>query len=286
MGSTHYSGPILVGGGVADESPIHTISPRSNYKTWVEEFKEDVADIAAMETLGWTETAINTPTAATNIVTKETGYLLINPGTKADAGSSLQLNAAPTGAGLATAHQSAGPLTSTTTLMDGRELFFETRIGVSGTTAAWDAKCIFGWIVTDTALMTGATGVPALATGGGIGFHFGEDGVLSYFTQATVVGGYTAVDTGLDITTLGAAATIQWYTLGFRARWVDASGGTGVVHFYRDGNLIGTVTDGLPMQSTQTYSVSFEMLTGPALVNDFYVDYIVTGVSRPGYTIP
>lgn len=284
MGNTHYSGPILVGGGVAGEAPIHSISPRSNYKVWVEEFTEPVASIAAMETVGWAEAAINTPTAATIVATAETGYLLLNPGTKADAGTSIQRNLLPTAARINSTHKIIPPLVSTATLMDGRELFFEARIGVSGTTAAWDAKAIFGWIVTDTAMMTGTTGVPALADGGGIGFHIGEDGVLSYFTQS--VDTYNAVATTIDISTLGAAATFQWYTLGFRARWVDASAATGVVDFYVDGNLAGTVVDDMPMTSTETYSVSCEMLTGPALVNDLAIDYIITGVSRPGHTIP
>jgi len=284
MGNTHWSGPLLVGGGLADEAPISVLDPRSNYKVTVEQFNEDIPDIAGMETVGWAEAAINTPTAATVIATPESGYLLLNPGTKADAGTSLQRNLAPTAARVPSSHNILGPITSTATLMDNRELFFETRIGVSGTTAAWDAKAIFGWIVTDVAMMGSGDGVVALDTGGGIGFHIGENGVLSYFTQSTTV--YNAVATTLDISTLGAANTIQWYTLGFRARWGDASAGEGVVDFYRDGSLIGTVADDMPMTSTQVYSVSYEMLTGAALVNDLYVDYIATGISRPGHTIP
>jgi len=286
MGNTHWSGPLLAGGGFADEGPISALDSNSNYKVTHESFLEDIADIAAMETVGWAEAAINTPTAATIVASPETGYLLLNPGTKADAGTSIQRNLAPTAARVPSSHNILGPMTSTATLMDNRELFFETRIGVSGTTAAWDAKAIFGWIVTDTAMMTGATGVAALATGGGIGFHIGEDGVLSYFTQSAAVGTYSATASTVDISTLGAANTIQWYTLGFRARWVDASAGTGNVKFYIDGNLAGTHTDNMPMTSTEVYSVSYEMLTGPALVNDLYVDYVTVGVSRPGHTIP
>ncbi len=283
MGNTHFSGPILINGGPAAEAPIHTISPRSNYKSWIEEFSDDVADITALETLGWAETAITTPTAATVTALKENGYLAINPGTKADSGSQAQLNATPT-AVTASPHKTCGPLTSTATLMDGRELFFEMRFGVMSDTTAWDGKALFGWCVTDTALLNATTGAAAIGTGGGIGFHIGETGVLSYFTQSTTT--YNAVDTGISILALDAAATFQWYTLGFRARWTDASAATGQVEFYRDGSLIGTVVDDMPMTSTQTYSVSYSVLNGPARDSDVAIDYIITGVSRPGYTIP
>lgn len=286
MGNTHFSGPILVDGGPFANAPISSINQRSNYKVTTEQFTEDVPDIAGMETVGWAETAVGSPGSPSVLATPETGYLLLNPGTTADTGTNLQRNLAPTAARVPSSHNILGPMTSTTTLMDNRELFFETRVGFMSDTTAWDGHFMCGWLVTDTLLMTATTGVAAIATGGGIGFHVGETGVVSFFTQATVVGGYTAVDTGLNILALDTAATFQWYTLGFRARWVDASAGTGVVDFFRDGSLIGTVSNGLPMQSTEVYSVSYECSNGPARDVDVAVDYVTVGVSRPGFTIP
>jgi hypothetical protein len=285
MGSTHWSGPLLVNGGAFDEAPIEALGNRSNYKVWIENFDANVADITAIETLGWAETEVGTTTSRSNVVSKATGYLLLNPGTADDTGTNIQHNVVPTTSAIVAPHKTCGPLTSTTTLMDNRELLFETRIGVSGTTAAWSGKTVIGWVLSpDTALMTVTSGVPAIGTGGGIGFNIREDGVLRYFTQSTTV--HNSVTTHLNIATLGAANVIQWYTLGFRARWLDASAATGVVDFYLDGGLLGSVSNDMPMTSTEVYAVSYEMLNGGGLVNDLYVDYIVTGLSRPGFTIP
>lgn len=280
---THHKGPILVGNKDPFEGcPIDLVShARSDFKVYSERFTTQFADGALSAAgVGATSTAIVTPTAATEVVTGANQYLLINPGTKADSGTGIQFNAPATAMNVANAMQSIGPITSTATLMDGKEIAYETRVGVMSDTTAWDGKTIFGWIVTDTALMTPGTGVASIGTGGGIGFHIGETGVVSYFTQATTV--YNAVATSINVLALETAATLEWHTLGFRARWVDASAGTGSIRFFVDGDEIAEVVDDMPMQSTQVYSVSIEVLNGPARDSDVAIDYINTAITGTG----
>lgn len=261
-----------------------------DYLVSTELFTEDVADIAAMETVGWAEAAIGTPTASTVLVTPETGYLLVNAGTKADSGSSLQRNLHPTEPSVSRAHNIIGPMTSTATLMDARSMFFFTRIGFTGTiTAAWLSKMLIGWCVTDVAMLNPTTGVPALDTGGGVYFHYSEAAVVSACTQtASAAADLTTIGTALDGANFTSASIpSQWVELGFVINWTDADAGTGTVFFYKDGSLVATKTDGLPMTSTQVYSVSMELLNADTTSQnvDMAVDYIITGVSAPGKTV-
>ena len=162
------------------------------------------------------------------------------------------------------------------------------RVGFSSETTTWGAKACFGWITTDTALMTAATGVLDIAAGGGTGFHVGEDGTLGVFsTNAAVT---SSTDTGVNVLTDIAAVTagdFVWYTLGFRTRWLDASAGTGFTDFYVNGNKSVRITDTMPMDSTEAYAITFEYLNGPAGFNmDMAVDYVVSGLTRPGLPFP
>ena len=286
---THFEGPLLgsnkSGAGVFEDAPIGTVDrTRSNYRVCVENFGDyDMADLTVLQTLGVTYTDINTATAPTAVITKETGYLLLNAGTKADSGSEFQFNAAVTAAAVRPPFNTVGPQTSTTTLMDGRELFFQTRVGVSSNATAWDGKAIIGWMVTDTSLMATATGLPTVVAGGGIGFHIGEDGVLSYFAQQSAITAVPTTVTGVDLTTLAAANTFYWYDLGFRWKCTDASAGTGRVDFYLNGRKLGTAigTD-LPMQGSDVYSVTYAIYNGPAQLSDLAVESVVTGITRAG----
>tara|TARA_R110001583_G_scaffold182357_3_gene340136 strand:- start:14132 stop:14659 length:528 start_codon:yes stop_codon:yes gene_type:complete len=169
--------------------------------------------------------------------------------------------------------------------MDNKEFFFYARVGFKSDTAAWDGKAVIGWVVTDTAVMAPATGALTIASGGGMGFHVGEDGVLGYFTGAGAITS-TNGSTSVDITTLDAADTFQWYTLGVRTRFIDASASTGVTDFYVNGNNVATVEDSTTMASTPVYSVTTAILNGPARDSDMAVDYVVTGMTRSGITYP
>jgi len=287
--ATHWKGPLLgsdqAGAGLYEDVSADIFSyTQSNWVVCIDDFWYDIADIATMETLGWTETAVGTAASRTNIVNKEARYLLINGDTVADEGSSLQANAAVSAAATGPAFKSIGPLTSTTTLMDGQGILFEARINLLNAVGTFNSKFVIGWAVTDTAMMTASTGAVALATGGGIIFHAGEDGNLMFGTQSTST--YAEVDTGVDIATSTSFANANWLRLGFKAVWIDASASTGYVHYYVNGIRKGTIVNALPMTSTETYSVSIELVNGPATANqvDMAVDYIVTGITRPGVT--
>lgn len=285
--STRFDGPVVgakhSGGGLYRDIPLGAIDrARSSYKVWVENFANEFAD-AQLETMGATVTAINTPTAATEVVDNAVGYLEINPGTAADSGSEVQFNIPATAASLGNQLQTPGAITSTATLMDGRELIWACRFGVKATTTVFNGKILLGWFTTDTSLMSNTTGVPSVATGGGAGFHIGEDGVMSYLASQTAITA-AGTSTGVDITTLGAANTYQWYEVGFRIAWVDASAGTGTAEFFLDGRKLGEITSDLPMASTQDYSTTFAVHNGPATVVpcDLAIDWVMTAITGAG----
>lgn len=284
--ATHFTGPLLgsiqSGGGVFQDLPLGAVDKvRSNYKVWVEDFSDEMAD-AELANRGVTLTDIGTATSPTEVVTAETRYLLLNPGTKADSGSEIQCIAVPS-SNVQPPLKVPGLITSTTTLMDGLDMTWACRFGVMSDTTAWDGKVIMGWITTDTSMLSPTTGLPTVATGGGIGFHIGETGTLSYFgDQTAITTAAQLVDTGTSVLALTTAATFQWYEVGFRAHWIDASGGTGWIRYYLDGVELGVIATDLPMQSTQGYGVSFGIVNGPARDSDLAIDYIVTGITGPG----
>jgi hypothetical protein len=299
---THFQGPVLASdkseGGLFDDLPSGSVDRlRSPYKVYVETFDYPIASgAAALTGSGCTVTDINTATSPTQAVTGAAPYLLLNAGTKADSGSEFQWNTAVSQATYTLpATRVIPPIVSTTTLMDSRELLFWARVGFNSSSTTWDSKFLLGICATDTSLLVNTTGVPGLPTGGGIGFHVGEDGILRYFAQQaalTVAGTSTGIYTnhlsGTNLTTTGAATvaatgTLYIHTYGFRVKFTDASAGTGLCQFYFDGRKIGTpVTTGLPFQSTETYSVSFSVQNGPtSSLVDLSCDGIVTAITRP-----
>ena len=289
---THFQGPILgndsARGGLFRDVPSTAVeASRSPYKVIVEDFPNQIAD-GDLAAGGAVVTAINTPTAATEVVTGAAPYLLINAGTKADSGSEVQFVAVNSGATTATANiKTIGPITSTTTLMDNKELFWEARVGFSAVSDIWDGKCVIGWVTTDTTLVD-AAGVLSIATGGGAGFHVAELGALSYFSSQAAV--TTATDSGINIKTdiLANALSggLNWYTLGCRIHITDASASTGYTEFYINGKKTATIVDSTPMASTQVYGMTFSCSNGGAQVNDLAVDHMTTGITRAGLTYP
>jgi hypothetical protein len=290
---THFQGPILGSGdsvkGLFDDVSLGLVdSIRSPYQIQVEDFDYPFAD-GKLAASGWTLTDIGSASSPSEVVDAATGYLLLNPGAGDDDGTQIAYNTAPTGADTANPQlKLLGPITSTATLMDNREMIMYFRVGFSSETTTWGAKACFGWITTDTALMTPGTGALAIAAGGGTGFHVGEDGTLGVFsTNAAVT---SSTDTGTNVLTDIAGVTagdFVWYTLGFRTKWTDASAGTGKTDFFVNGRNTNTITDTMPMDSTEAYAITFEYLNGAAGFNmDMAVDYIVSGLSRPGITYP
>jgi hypothetical protein len=262
---------------------------RSPYKEYYEDFST-VVSLAGMEDAGWTETAVGTAASRSYAYDETQGLLIVNADTVADEGTSIQNNAAGTTSATSQVTNLPGPVVSTATLMDGRELIWATRIGqliASGTD--WSSKLLMGWFVTDTALMTPSTGALAIATGGGIGFHITEAGQLNFVVQGTTSA--TSTDTGYDMPSLTNATMGNYIDIGFRARWVDASAGTGRVQAYVNGTRVADISGAdtaLPMQSTQTYSNSIELINGPATADsvDIGVEFIYNAISRAGFTYP
>lgn len=295
---THFQGPLLGSGdaarGLFDDVSLGAVdSARSPYQIQVEDFDYPFAD-GKLAGSGWTLTDIGSASSPSEVVDAATGYLLLDPGTGDDDGSQIAYNAAPTGTTTAEPElKLLGPITSTATLMDSREMVMYFRVGFStgGDSAGWKAKACFGWITTDTGgFMTAGTGALDIVTGGGTGFHVAEDGTLGVFsTNAAVT---SSTDTGVNVATDiaavdNAADTFVWYTLGFRTRWIDASAGTGRTDFYVNGRKSATITDTMPMDSTEAYSIAFEYLTGAAGYSmDMAVDYVISGLTRPGLTFP
>ncbi len=284
---THHKGPILGSdqAGPFEDCDMGAVSKVSSpIKLFVEDFDYVLAD-GELAATGWTLTDLGSATSPSEVITPETRYLLINPGTTQDDGTLIQ-NVGNASSTIHPEFRSIGPMTSTTTLMDNQDMVFETRIGIQSDTTAWDAKVMLGWITTDTTPMVVGTGVPTLASGGGIGFHIGEDGVLSYFAQNAALTTIAAMNqTSTDVTTLTTAATFQWYKLGFRWHCIDADAGTGTVDFFVNDVKQVQINSGLPMQSTEVYSVTYCIMNGVAREADLAVDYCITGISRFGRTL-
>jgi len=297
---TGYKGQIVgdnrAAGGMLQGIPINeSTKVRSDWECFYQTFYDDVASITEMEKLGWAETQV-TGAGPTIVGTKEEGFLaLIGVGDDADEGTNIQLISANATDPASVPHKSIGPLTSTPTLMDNRSLICSTRVRFQPASAfsADGPKFVFGWLTTDTAIMTPGTGALAIATGGGIGFHMGETGTFSSFYQSTTVDD-VSVDTGFDLSVIAASQT--WWGLGTRIDFLDASEGTGTMRWYiQDENagtpwreirkVVGTGSAlGVPMQSTQVYGVSFALINGATVDADLHISEIFTAITKPGRT--
>jgi hypothetical protein len=287
---THFQGPLLgsdsARGGLLRDVPLSAVeAARSPYKVLVEDFGVQLVD-GDLAARGATVTAINTPTAATEVVTGVAPYLLINPGSKADSGSEIQFNANATDGSVNT----IGPITTTATHMDTKELFFEARVGLtSDSSTVFDGHFLLGWFVDDTTLITQTTGVMAIPAGGGFGFYVDGDtgdASLDYVSSnaaITAATGASGINVQTDITT----GSFKWYTLGARCFFNDASAQTGYTEFYVNGRKIATVNDAVPMgTNAKVYSFTVVAQNGPAQVMDVALDYVITGVTRDGLTYP
>lgn len=289
---THFQGPLLgsdsARGGLLRDVPLAaTEAVRSPYKVAVENFEVATAD-GSIALGGATLTDVGTAVAETVTVGGVDPIFAIYAGTSADTGVNVQFNAAPNAATtVSPTWKTIGPRTETATSMDNKELFFETRVGFASDTTAWDGKACFGWIVTDTGLMTPTTGALDIAAGGGIGFHVAEDGTLGYFSDAGAI--TTSTATGINVLTdlsLEAAGAYKWYTFGARQLVTDASAATGSTEFYINGRKIATVVDSTVATAAAVYSMTFECANGPARDSYLGVDYIVSGVTRSGLARP
>lgn len=297
---THFVGPLLgsdrTSGGAFEDIPVAwTDRMRSPYKCYYEDFNGLVSGVTTdMENAGWTETAVGTAASRTWAWSSQTQCLVINADTVAAEGTSAQFNAAPAAAKLSHQGLLCPAITSTATLMDTREFIWATRISfLVGDGTTYDSAALLGWFVTDTGLMTAATGALSIASGGGIGFHINGVAGTGDRTIGAVMQGTTSAtetSTGVSIGTLSSSFS-TWIDLAFRARWIDASAGTGTVDFYVNGVRkvsMNGATIALPMQSTQTYSNTIELINGAATADqvDMGVEYIFNAISRPGLTFP
>ena len=273
----------------------------SDWDMFYESFNRRIDTIAEAELLGMTENGVNSPTGTPAMLgSRESGYLDMFPGTKDDAGSTIQFNKATTISGGNTtetlAPQTIGPLVSTTTLMDNRSIVCTTRVKFQPEAAVTTdgAKYLWGWCVDDTAPIATGTDVITLDTGGGIGFFLDASGDLQAFYQAVTADTPIMEDTGVDITVIAASQT--WYGLGFRVDWIDASAGTGLMTWYVDDEDAGTgwtkvhsvtgsgTSTGLPMQSTETYSITYTVINGAAGkgADGFFISDLFTAITKPG----
>ena len=66
---------------------------------------------------------------------------------------------------------------------------------------------------------------------------------------------------------------------------IDASAGTGFADFWYDGvHSLRLAT--VPFDATDTLAFTFAYANGPVQIQDFQIDYILTGITRPGLTWP
>ena len=145
---THFQGPILGSsaavGGLFENLPLSSVDGvRTPYKIFAEHFDVQMAD-GQLAKAGATVSDQNTATSPSEVIDGASPFLLINPGTKADAGTSVQFNAAVADDLAGAPVKTVGPIVSTATLMDNKELFFQTRVGFAVNATPWDAKALFG----------------------------------------------------------------------------------------------------------------------------------------------
>jgi hypothetical protein len=172
------------------------------------------------------------------------------------------------------------------TYMDGKEMFFQVRMGTASASATLnDCKYLMGFFEKKAVILTVAGGLPAVDAGGGFGFHKGEAGAV------------TALSTNAAITAAGRAlvpavseladtiTVVNWHTYAARCRIIDASAGTGITDFWYDGVHRGRIENTQPFDSTEEYAFVFAAANA-TIATDFHIDYILTGITRPGLTWP
>lgn len=283
---SHWQNPLLVSGGPLDDCARGIIDGVDGvYKIWYEDFDEVLLD-NQFETVGWTVTDKNTATNPSNVVLGADRAFFLNPGTKADSGTELQFNIPGTAASTSNMHKVCPEIVDTATLFDGQEIFFQTRIGsVSDSATDNDSKYILGFFVNNTDLIDDATGVPGVPAGGGFGFFKSELGVVTAVSTEAAI---TAVGTALvpAVSELAMTVTVpNWHTYAARCRIIDASAGTGFTDFWYDGiHRLRLAT--VPHDATDTCSFTIGLLNGPSQIADMHIDYILTGITRPGLTWP
>lgn len=290
---THFQGPLLgshrAGGGLLENLPVDVLSNYlSPYQAWYEDFGDVVQNIAGLELMGWAETAINTPTASTIVVNTNTNCLVLNAGTKAGSGTEIQFISAPSASSIVGPHNIFGPHTLGDTQLDDAELVLASTIGFNYT-GAFDGHWLFGWCVTDTAIVDNTDGTLALATGGGVGFLCGETGAITGFSQngTTVTSTATLASMPAGVTPANGQPGAGFREFGIRMKYRDASAATGHVEFYIDGRLVGTLVDNLPSpDGILTFGTSYVAHNGPtaALAFDLVINDILSAQTKTGTT--
>jgi hypothetical protein len=287
---THFQGPILgsnrSGAGLFEDLPHSSFGDvYGAYKVYTENFGQIIADATAFDELGAISTA-SAGVAANTLLNTAGGRLLINPGTAADTGwASIQFNAASSQATYVNNRFNImPPLTASATATPAdREIIVWGRIGLMSNATTWDGKALFGWFVTDTALLDLTTGVPAVAAGGGMGFHIGETGVISFVCDDAAI---TAAGTQIGTVGTLTANTAKWYEMGLRMKVTDFAAQTGNVDVYfgTDGSMqkvLSTRQSGtLPVVNAAVYSTTLAVVNGPTNLSDLRVDAILTANSR------
>lgn len=287
---SHSRGPILgdnkSGDGLWEDFPLAVIDQiRSPYIVLTDDFKQIIADETAFNLLGATATA--SLGVAANTITGVFNRLTINAGTAANTGyASVQFNSA--GNSAVNNRYNVVPFTTGSVASGaGKELAWFARIGlVAATAGAWDGGALFGVFVTDTALLDLTTLLPTVAAGGGIGFHIGPTGVLSYVCNDSAI---TAA--GTTITTIPALTTSAvFYDFGIRYKVSDFTNQKGNADFYfgAQGNMqkiASTYQDGtLPITNTTVYSPSYAIINGAALATDIVLDAHMFAYNRQAQT--
>lgn len=291
----HFRGPLLGSensrGGLLEDCPIDIVNlVGSRYKSWFEDFTLTTLVDGEVAGAGAIYGDPGTATAPEETVTADNGYLFINPGTKADSGTQLQFTGVVTGGATTPIFRTPGIITSSATLMDNRELIWAARIGIMADDTLWSGKMLVGLFLEDTTLLSETTGLPTVGAGGGAGFHLAETGEMTLLsTNAAITAAGTAMSPAVSFATAGdlTTSTFTWMELGFRCRWGDASAGTGVTTFYKDGRVVGRIEDTMPMDSTEVYATAFCIANGPAgngNIVDMAVDWVYTAMTRPGHT--
>lgn len=289
---SHSRGPILgdnkAGDGLFEDIPLAYVDQvRSPYRVWVDRFGDTIVDETAFNLLGGTATA-SAGVAANSIVGSAAGRLLINAGTAANTGyASVQFNAAANSA-VNNRYNALAIATSSTAFGNGKEVIWFARVGFSAAAAgAWDGGALLGWFITDTSLLDLITLLPTVAAGGGIGFHIGSTGAVTYVSNDAAITTAGAVQVG---TIAALTSTVVFYEFGFRFKTTDYTTQTGMADFYfgTQGNMAkvaSTFQNGtLPVPNATTYSSSFALINGAAAATDMHLESLLMGLSRFGQT--